>query len=168
MLFGNPEAVDAEIRREHDGEGANDAITLRLRYPGLTVVLSANTLSALERPRYHLRGTRGNYRKVGVDPQEAALSRVTRIGSGPWGQEPTADWGTLCVDVDGGMVTRPIEPIPGDYRLYYAAIRDALLGKAPPPVNALDAWRVARMLEWAAESSEKRREIACDWSGEPK
>jgi predicted dehydrogenase len=167
-LFGNPEAVDANIKRERDGEGANDSFTLRLRYPRFTAVVSANTLSAMERPRYHLRGTRGNYLKRGIDPQEAALSKVTRIADGPWGQEPAALWGTLAVDVDGGMVTRPIEPIPGDYRLYYAAVRDALLGKGPAPVSAVAAWSVARLLEWAEESSEKRREIVCDWSNEPK
>lgn len=167
VLFGNPEAVDAEVKRKHDGEGANDCFTLRLRYPGFTVMVSANTLSALERPRYHLRGTKGNYVKCGVDPQEAALSRVTRIGGGPWGQEPPAAWGTLAVDVDGGMVTHPVEPVPGDYRLYYAAVRDALLGKGDAPVSALAAWRVARLLEWAEESSKQRCEIACDWSEEP-
>ena len=167
-LFGNPEAVDADIKRERDGDGANDSFTLRLRYQGFTVIVSANTLSALERPRYHLRGIRGNYLKRGIDPQEAALSKIARIGDGPWGQEPPADWGTLAVDVDGGMVTRPIEPIPGDYRLYYATVRDALLGKGQVPVSALAAWRVARLLEWAEESSEKRREVVCDWSQEPK
>jgi predicted dehydrogenase len=73
----------------------------------------------------------------------------------------------LSVDVDGGKVTRPIEPIPGDYRLYYAAVRDALSGKVRDPVTGVDAWRVARLLEWATESSEKRREIPCDWSEEP-
>jgi hypothetical protein len=26
---------------------------------------------------------------------------------------------------------------------------------------------VARVLEWAKESSEKHRDIECDWSGEP-
>ena len=166
-LFGNPEAVDAEIKRERDGEGANDCFTLRLRYPGMTVVVSANTLSTLERLRYHLRGTKGNYWKRGVDPQEAALSRITRVGDGPWGQEATADWGTLCVDVDGGQVTRPIESIPGDYRFYYAIVRDALLGKGPAPVSALAAWRVARLLEWAAESAEQRCEVVCNWSEEP-
>jgi scyllo-inositol 2-dehydrogenase (NADP+) len=167
-LFGKPEAVGAEIKRERDGEGSNDCFTLRLRYPGFSVTLAANTLSLLERPRYHLRGTRGNYWKRGIDPQEAALSHVTRIGDGPWGQEPPTDWGTLKVDVSGAQITRTIEPIPGDYRLYYAAIRDALLGKAPAPVAALDAWRVVRLLEWAAESSVQRCEIPCDWSGEPK
>ena len=166
-LFGKPEAVHAEIKRERDGEGASDCFTMWLRYSGFTVVLSANTLGALERPRYHLRGTRGNYVKRGVDPQEAALGKVTRIGDGPWGQEDPNNLGTLCVDVEGSMVTRPVEPIPGDYRFFYAAIRDALLGKGPAPVSVVDAWRVARLLEWAAESSEKRCEIACDWSGEP-
>jgi hypothetical protein len=33
-------------------------------------------------------------------------------------------------------------------------------------VSALAAWRVARLLEWAAESSAQRREIICDWSDE--
>jgi predicted dehydrogenase len=166
-LFGLPEGVDAEIKRERDGKGANDSFAIRLRYPGLTVVVSANTLSTIERPRYHVRGTRGNYVKTGVDPQEAALSKITRIADGPWGTEPTSAWGTLCVDVDGGTVTRPIQPIPGDYRLFYAAVRDAILGKGPAPVAAVDAWRVARLLEYAAESSEKRCEIVCDWSDEP-
>jgi hypothetical protein len=65
------------------------------------------------------------------------------------------------------MVTRPVTPIAGNYRLYYAGMRDALLGKSPAPVMALDAWRAARLLEWAKESSEQRREIPCDWSVEP-
>jgi len=168
VLFGNPEAVSAEVKRERDGAGAEDCFTVRLRYPGFTVTLASNLLSSLERPRYHLRGTKGNYWKWGVDPQEAALNKITRIGDGAWGVEPAANWGTLRVDVDGGTVTRPVEPRLGDYRLYYAGIRDALLSKSPAPVTALAAWRVARLLEWAAESSEKRQEIACDWSEEPK
>lgn len=167
-LFGKPEAIGAEVFRERGGEGSDDSFTLRLRYRGMSVTLSANCLSALPRPRFHLRGTKGNFRKKGLDPQEAALNQVTRIGKGAWGEEPVAKWGLLSVDVDGGMVTRPVEPVPGDYRLYYAGVRDALLAKAPPPVTALDAWRVARLLEWAQESSALRREISCDWSEEPK
>jgi predicted dehydrogenase len=166
--FGKPEAVSADVLRERDGEGSVDAFTLRLRYPRLTVVLSSNCLAAVSRPRYRLRGTKGNYLKWGVDRQESALSKVTRIEDAAWGREPAANWGTLSVDVDGGMVTQPVEPVPGDYRLYYAGVRDALLGKSPAPVTGLDAWRVARLLEWAVESSTKRCEVACDWSEEPK
>jgi predicted dehydrogenase len=167
VLFGKPDSVSAEVKRERDGEGSVDAFTLRLRYPRLSVTLASNCLAALARPRFHLRGTRGNYWKWGVDLQETALNKIARIEDPHWGQEPAAQWGTLSVDVDGGMVTRPVEPIQGDYRIYYAAVRDALLGKAPAPVTGHDAWRVARLLEWAAESSDKRREIPCDWSEEP-
>jgi predicted dehydrogenase len=167
LLFGKPEAVAAQVGRERDGEGSEDSFTLRLRYPGLWVTLASSFLAAIPRPRFHLRGTKGNFRKKGVDPQEAALSQIARIPEGPWGEEPIAKWGLLSVDVEGGMVTRPVTPIPGDYRLYYAGIRDALLKKTPPPVTAMEAWRVARLLEWAKESSDQRREIPCDWLVEP-
>jgi len=166
-LFGKPLAVGAEVVRERDGDGSNDSFTVCLRYADFTVTLSANVLSSLARPRFHLRGTRGNYWKWGLDPQEATLNKITRIGDGPWGKEPPQDWGTLNVDVEGGVVSRPVQPIPGDYRLFYAGVRDALLGKSHAPVPALAAWHVARLLEWAAQSSHERREIPCDWSGEP-
>jgi predicted dehydrogenase len=167
-LFGKPEGVSAEVKRERDGVGANDSFQIRLRYVGFTVNLGANCFSAQPRSRFHLRGTKGNFVKLGLDIQEAALQKIAHITDPAWGQEPSANWGTLHVDVDGGMVVRPVAPIPGDYRLYYAGIRDALLGKAAAQVTALDAWRVAKVLEWAVESSEQRREIACEWSGEPK
>jgi predicted dehydrogenase len=167
-LFGKPESVAAEVLCERSWARANDAFTIRLHYPDFSVVLGANSLSSPPRPRFHLRGDQGNYCKLGLDPQEAALNKITRIDDPAWGLEAPADWGTLSVDVDGAIVTRPVAPIPGDYRLYYAGVRDALLGKAPAPVPAVAAWRVARLLEWAAESSEQRREVSCDWSEEPK
>jgi predicted dehydrogenase len=166
-LFGKPNAIYADVLSEREWARANDAFMLRLRYTGFSVTLSANSLSSPARPRFHLRGTKGNYWKWGLDPQEAALNRITKITDSAWGQDPTANWGTLNVDVEGGMVTRPITPIPGDYRLYYAAVRDALLGKSLAPLTAIDAWRVARLLEWAEQSSKKRCEIPCEWSEEP-
>jgi predicted dehydrogenase len=207
VLFGKPEGVSAEVVREKDGPGVDDAFTIRLRYgdsrvgvsfpdscqvadslvvastsgdrfrdaadresqyPGLIATLGANSLSLPAAPRFHLRGTKGGYVKNGVDPQEAALNRITQITDPAWGQEPAANWGVLHVGIEGGSVTRPVPALPGDYRLYYAGIRDALLGKATSPVTGIDGWRVARVLEWAAESSEKRCEIACDWRDEPK
>ncbi len=167
-LFGKPLAVGADVERERDGDGALDSFTLRLRYPGFSVNLGANCLSSLQRPRYHLRGAKGNYWKWGLDMQEAALMEVTRIPEGRWVEEPPANWGLLKVDIDGGKVTRPYTPISGDYRLYYAGIRDALLGLAEAPVTAVDGWRVARLLEWAMASADQRKEICCDWSEEPK
>ena len=78
-LFGKPEGVSAEVLRERDGAGPNDSFTIRLRYPGLIVTVASNLLSLKAGPRYRLRGTRGGYVKKGVDPQEAALTKITRI-----------------------------------------------------------------------------------------
>ncbi|MGA3031832.1 MAG: Gfo/Idh/MocA family oxidoreductase [Terracidiphilus sp.] len=166
VLFGMPEAVSAEALRERDGAGPNDSFIIRLRYSNLNVTVASNLLSLKAGPRYRLRGTRGGYVKKGVDPQEAALNKVTRIDDPNWGREPAEDCGVLHVGIDGGSVSLPVLAIPGDYRVFYAGVRDALLGKSPAPVTGLDGWRVARLLEWAQRSSDERREIPCDWSEE--
>jgi len=168
MLFGLPASVGAEITRERDSEGANDSFTIRLHYlTGFSATLSSNCLSSLARPRVHLRGTRGNYWKWGMDSQEEALNKITRISDPDWGKEPAENWGTLSVDVDGNIETRRI-PSTGDYRRYYEAVRDVLTGKSTsPPAIPAQAWRTARVLEWAKQSSDEHRDIECDWSGEP-
>jgi predicted dehydrogenase len=167
-LFGLPESVGAEVRRERDGDGANDSFTIRLHYfTGFSVTLSANCLASLARPRFYLRGSRGNYWKWSLDPQEDALSRITRIDAADWGKDAPEHWGSLRVDVDGGIVTRPVETTPGDYRLFYEGVRNALLGNGDAPVAGIDAWRTARVLEWALESSRAHRDIECKWENSP-
>lgn len=167
-LFGPPESVGAEVRREKDGEGSNDAFTIRLHYfTNQTVTVSANSLSSLARPRFHLRGTKGNYWKWGLDLQEENLGKITRIESADWGKEPADRWGTLSTGTDDDLTTQPVEPVAGDYRQFYAAVRDTLLENSKPPVAAVDAWRTARVLEWALESSRLHRDIDCDWTNEP-
>jgi len=167
VLFGKPLAVSAEIRSEREGATANDSFDIRLRYHDQIVKLASNSLTLPPRLRFHLRGTQGNYWKNGLDQQEVALAKLTRISDPNWGREPSANWGVLHVGIEGGEVARPIEPIPGDYRRYYEDIRDALLGNGPAPVAAIDAWRGLRIIEWAQESQKKRCEIVCDWGGEP-
>jgi scyllo-inositol 2-dehydrogenase (NADP+) len=169
-LFGPPESVGAEVLHERNGGGATDSFTVRLHYlTGLTVELGANNLSSLARPRFHLRGTKGNYWKWGLDPQEEALNKIAKITATDWGAESHDHWGTISLDTDGSGApsTQPVESVAGDYRLFYTGLRDALLGNAKPPVAALDAWRTARILEWALESSKNHRDIECDWTSEP-
>jgi predicted dehydrogenase len=167
-LFGLPDSVSAEIRMERDCDGAPDAFTLRLHYySGLIVTLSANCLSALARPRFHLRGTRGNYWKWGLDPQEEALGKITRIDAADWGSESESAQGTLSAETDGRLAESRYPSIPGDYRKFYEGVRDTILGNGSAPVQAMDAWRTARLLEWARESAQKHAAVDCDWSYEP-
>jgi predicted dehydrogenase len=167
VLFGKPDTVSAEVLQEREWARVNDGFEIRMRYDGFTVVLGANSLSIPSGPRFHLRGTKGNFWKYGVDPQEAALTKVTRIADADWGVEPESEWGRLYADVDGTTQMMPVETLTGNYRRYYEGVRDALTGRREAPVKAVEAWRTARLLEYAQESSEKRREVVCDWSGEP-
>ncbi len=167
VLFGKPLALAADVLRERDGDGANDSFSIRLRYARFRVTVEANNLSSPAGSRFHLRGVHGNFRKKGIDPQEAELKTLVRISAPHWGEEPPGEWGMLHVDVGGGMVTRPLATAPGDYRRYYACVRDALLGNGSLPVTAEEAWHVARILEWAQESSDRRCEIPCDWTQAP-
>jgi predicted dehydrogenase len=169
VLFGLPASVSAEVRRERDGDGSSDSFTIRLQYlTGFTATLESNLLSSLARTRFHLRGTRGNFWKWGMDQQEEALGKITRIADIAWGQEPADRWGTLCIGIDGDPVATPVQSEIGDYRRFYAEVRDSLLGTPSKELaTAADAWRGVRILEWAKQSSDEHREIECDWSSDP-
>jgi len=167
QLFGLPLGISAEVLCERDHAVANDSFTVRMRYSGLTAALSGNCLAAVSRPHYTVRGTRGGYIKWGMDPQEARLKVTGRVEAHGWGVEPESAWGILTTGTADTLVSQPIEPIRGDYRLFYTDVRDAVLGKAAPPVAAIDAWRAARVLEWAEQSARERREIPCVWDNAP-
>ena len=167
VLFGQPEAVSAEILTERQGSKANDSFTIRLHYPGKVVTVSANCLSAFPKPRFTLRGTKGGFLKWGLDPQETLLKanyRAITTGGSNWAEEPAAKWGTLNIDAGdehNTVVTHPVKPVPSDYRQYYAGVRDAIRGKSAPPVLATEALEVAKILEYAEQSAVKQQAIAC-------
>ena len=155
-LFGAPEYVTADVRIDREHGITDDAFDIRLGYPQLTVLLRSTLTAVLPGARFTLHGTHGSYVKFGLDPQEDAIKRGTRIGSANWGEEPQSAWGTLKL-ADGSETRIPTEA--GDYRGYYENVRDAILGKAPLAVPAIDAWRTARIIELARESSLQRRTL---------
>lgn len=156
-LFGLPEAITADVRMERDNAVTDDAFDILLRYPGgLRAVLRSTMLAASPRPRFVLHGTRGGFFKQSFDPQENNLRRGSIPKDAPWGDEPEEDWGVLTLH-DGEKATqRRIPSGIGDYRDFYANVRDAILGKAELAVTPEWALDVMRVLELARESSRKR------------
>lgn len=165
-LFGAPEAVFGDIRVERDDAVLDDAFDIHLYYPQLTVLLRATCLASGRQARFVLHGTRGSYIKTGLDPQEDALRRGGRFEA-PWGEDAEDNWGTLVIDDEGTIKTTKLRTLAGDYRAYYASVRDALLGAAPPAVTALDAWKSLRVMELARESSVRRAALPYDLSDQP-
>lgn len=165
LLFRLPEAISADIRIERDSAVVDDSFNLTFHYPrDCRAVLRATMLAAALRPRFVLHGTTGAYFKHSFDVQEAKL----RSGRIPWDEPPTPaeleeNSGILTLaNADGTTVERRIPPGPGDYRAYYANVRDAMLGRAKLAVSPQHALNVMRILELARESS--LRHCTIPWS----
>jgi predicted dehydrogenase len=168
VLFGLPTAVWGDVRSERAGSHVDDAFDLRLYYPETTVWLRSTSLSPLPAVRFLAEGTHGSYRKDNLDPQEDALRAGDLFRSKPWGVDPESAWGAITtLNADNATQHTTVPTLPGDYRGFYANVRDTLLGKAEQAVSLVDAWRVLRLLEWARESSAQRAAVNCDWSSAP-
>ncbi len=161
VLFGMPHAVTADIRLERDDSVVDDAFDILLDYPNLRVLLGATMLACAPGPRFLVHGTRGTYSKYGMDPQENALKAGGLPGTPGWGEEEEALWGTLTLAEDGSVARRAVRTQPGDYRLYYANVRDAMAGSTPLAVAPPQALCVMRLLELARESSRRRLTMDC-------
>ena len=166
-LFGAPRAIMASVRRDRDKTDIEDAFDITLHYPRLQAICRATMLAAEPAPRFLLHGTRGSFRKYGVDPQEPALvggAAVPSMGDvREWLGEPEAAWGTLAVAPDpaepGILVRTKVKTELGDYRGFYANVRDAILGTEKLAVSSEDGFRVIRLLEMARESSAEERTL---------
>ena len=152
ILFGKPEAITADLRKERDGTPVDDAFDVTFHYPRMRALLRASAITADTGPRFWICGTQGSYTKYGLDPQEEAMKQGGNPAQPHWGEEPQSAWGKLTT-ADG---EKKLPTIPGNYRGYYDNVRDAILGKAPIAVSPEQALDVMRVLDLALKSSEKR------------
>lgn len=173
-LYGPPARITASIHHDRDRTDIDDAFDLVLDYdmPGgraLRYSCHATMLAAEPGPRFLVHGTHGSFRKFGVDPQEPVLLADPNLrppslnSSEPWLPEPESAWGTVTLPLNLQQPTEftrtPYPTIPGDYRQFYANVRDAILGKAPLAVSAEDGYRTLRLLDLARESHQHRRTL---------
>ena len=156
LLFGTPDAVSADLRIERDRAQVDDAFDVVFHYRKMRGLLRAGVLVSTPTPRFAIQGTQGGYLKYGLDPQEDALKRGETPSSEFWGYEAPERWGTLLEAQGDSVVKEQLPTMPGDYRQFYANVRDAILGKAPVAVTPESALKVMRALELAIESSQQR------------
>ncbi len=155
-LFGTPLAITADVRIERRGFSTDDAFDLFFQYPeGARALLRATMMSAAPRPRLVILGEKGSYLKREFDPLEPNL-RNGQIPIGPsWVVEKEENYGELTLIENGNTTVRKIASI-GDWREFYANVRDAILGKAPLLVTPQQILNVMVALELALESNSKR------------
>jgi scyllo-inositol 2-dehydrogenase (NADP+) len=160
VLFGEPRAITASAFCQRETSKVDDAFDVCLEYPGLRAMGRARIIAFAPGPHFLIHGTKGSFVKYGMDPQEARL----RGGNYPqgtdwgadWGVEPEELWGTLS---PVGEPSVKVKTERGDYRGFYANVRDAVEKKAALDVTPEQALRTMRAVVLAHKSSRENRTV---------
>ncbi len=160
VLFGEPQSITASAFCQRETSQVDDAFDVCLEYPKLRALARARIIAFAPGPHFLIHGTKGSFVKYGMDPQEERLRGETFPQGndwGPdWGVEAESQWGTLSLV---GEPTVKIKTEPGDYRGFYANLRDAIQKKTPLEVTPDQALRTMRALMLAYKSSRQRRTV---------
>ncbi len=163
VLFGEPQAVTGWAIRQRPSSAVDDAFDVFLEYPRTRALLRGRILAFAPTAHYLLHGTRGTFVKSGMDPQEELL-RTGKFPRGKdwgpnWGVEPEESWGTLSVV---GEPSRRVKTERGDYRDFYANVRDAIETGAPLEVTPQQSLQAMRAVLLAHKSSREKRTVRWD------
>lgn len=154
QLFGEPDAVTADVQIQREGAENDDYFRLEFQYhdrPELEVVLTAGMLVPELGPKYTVEGSKGTFTKFGEDVQESQLAAGKRPGDAGYGDEPVSSHGTF-VGVEGA--TRVVPSETGSYGVYYRNIAAAIRSGEPLLVDPATIVPQIRILE-AAKKTER-------------
>jgi scyllo-inositol 2-dehydrogenase (NADP+) len=160
ILFGEPKSITASAFCQRETSQVDDSFDVCFEYPHLRVMLRARIVAFAPGPHFLIHGTKGSFVKYGMDPQEARL-RGENLPDGTdwgadWGVDPEELWGTLSLV---GEPSVRVKTERGDYRGFYANVRDAIENKADLDVTPEQALRTMRAIILAHKSSRERRTV---------
>jgi predicted dehydrogenase len=160
VLFGEPETIWASAYCQRKVSQVDDSFDVQMEYPRLRAMLRARIIAYAPGPHFLIHGTEGSFVKYGMDPQEEIL-RSKNCPDGPawgadWGEEPEERWGTLS---RVGGETRRVKTERGDYRGFYANVRDAIEKGSTLDVTPEQALRTMRGVLLAHKSSREGRRV---------
>ena len=133
---------------QRQGATVEDWAHVVLEYPALRVILHAGMLAAGGSHRFTVHGETGTLLKRAADRQEDQLRAGMIPGAPGWGEDPDD---LLLLDGTSPPLSSPAPA--GDHRAFYAALREALLGRAPNPVRPDEALAVMAVLDAAARAA---------------
>ena len=160
VLFGVPRAITASAFCERETSRVDDSFDVCLEYPTLRAMGRARIIAFAPGPHFLIHGTKGSFVKYGMDPQEARLRGEDfpqgRDWGADWGVEDEQCWGTLSLV---GEPSVRVKTERGDYRGFYANVRDAIEKQATLDVTPEQALRTMRAVMLAHKSSRERRTV---------
>lgn len=155
-LFGLPQSISASLATLRKGGRTDDWAHVQLNYESMRVILHASLLVSGGGPRSIVHGTRASWVKFDADVQETQLKAGMTPRSPGFGYDPNP--GVLY---DGETGDRTEIPVPvGNQQMYYAQIRDTILGKQQSSIPTIDAIAVMAALETTFHSAEQGRVLS--------
>ncbi|CAN8095228.1 unnamed protein product [Discula destructiva] len=175
VLFGTPTEVYAKFVQQRTGtlvsgdggpENQPDSVNVVLSYAdkGLLVHVRIGVMSvASEQRRFWIRGTKGSYHKLGLDPQEAQLVSGMQVGDQGFGVDGAAYNGRLELLQEDGSVHGFTYPNvePQTYLRFYELLAKALSenNEESLPVPARQALEVLQIIEAVRKSARSGMEV---------
>jgi scyllo-inositol 2-dehydrogenase (NADP+) len=157
QLFGDPEAVFADLFIIRDNSKVEDYMEVLLFYPGLRVRLKSSYLVREPLPAYSVFGHKGTFIKTRGDVQEKHLLAVEPPIGDNWGVEPVSEQGLLHTEIDGKVIRERVPTEKGSYMDYFTGMYEAIRNNAPLPVTAEQGVRIIRVIEKAYQSRAEKQ-----------
>lgn len=162
QLFGTPQYIIADIRKQKPYSVVDDYFDVRLDYGFLKVLLKSGMLVREMGPRYMMHGTKGSYIKYGEDPQEELLKAGHLPTSPDWGKEPESQFGLIHTEIDGKVIREVYPSVQGGFQGYYQNLYKTIREGAELMEKPEHGYKVIRLIELAFESSEKQCRVKVD------
>jgi predicted dehydrogenase len=152
QLFGDPEAVFADIFIIREHSLVDDYMEVLLFYPGFRCRIKSSYLVREPIPSYNINGHKGTFLKNRTDIQERHLLAGDMPVGENWGVELESEQGLLHTEIDGKEVKQRVPTERGNYMDYFNGIYEAIRNNAPLPVTGEEGTRIIRVIEKAYES----------------
>lgn len=145
--FGSAKLVMSSVRALRGGADDDSVLVLR-HIGGVMSYLSASAVVGAPGPCTRILGSQGALVIYDLDPQEDLLRSGKYPEGGTWAVPTTSK-----AFIHRGSEVEEIIGENGNYALFYSAVADAILGRAPWPINNEDVLLVAQLIDQAREKS---------------
>ena len=166
VLFGMPQSVHGRLLSQRQGKPDffnPDAVRAEFTYPdGKLINIGISSLSAeMVQPRFWVRGTKGSFRKLGLDPQEDQLKAGEKPTVANFGRDKPENMHLVLAENDKMSEAQVPDLKPETYMTFYAAFAKAVeSGKEEDvPVKASEARDVLRIIEAVQESAKTGKDV---------
>ena len=151
VLFGAPKAVSADVRSARPNSEIDDYFDVRMIYDDKVIILKSSLMVFESSNRYNIHGTKGSFKKGGLDPQEERLRKDHLPTDENLGVEPEDRWGKVYTEGFSGVVTSEV----GDYMPFYDNVYEAIVEGAELAVKQEEILRTARVIDLAFASQKE-------------